>query len=161
MAGIAAQLPHLALVRRTITRDPDLGGEAYDAVAPEKFDQMVDQGAFCIHWGAHDLRYGIPSKVLRDVVAGAEVLANFSRSALLQANAIFPAMTVLNITASDAVLAQRLRGRKRECDAQIAKRLAQAAKPLPAGIDVITLYNDGPLRRTVDAAVKALHPVRA
>ncbi len=148
-------------MRRTITRDPALGGEDYDAVTPAKFDEMVDQGAFCIHWGAHDLHYGIPSQVLRDVAGGAEMLANFSRSALLQADAIFPALTVLNITASDAVLAQRLRGRKRECDTQIAKRLAQAAKPLPTGIDVITLCNDGPLRRTVDIAVKALHPVRA
>jgi len=161
MAGIAAALPAIKLVRRVITRAPDLGGEDYDAVTPEAFQQAVQDGAFCAHWGAHDLYYGIPTHVLDDVQGGADCLANFSRGALDQAAAVFPALVVLNITASPEILAARLAGRNRETIAQITKRLSQAAKPLPDGLNVVTIRNEGALDDAVQAAVRALQPVRA
>ena len=160
MAGMIAARPDMRLVRRTITRAPGLGGEDYDAVTPEAFDAAAQDGAFCVHWTAHGLSYGIPSDVLTDVQRGKDCLANFSRSALEQANAIFPNLTVLNITASPATLARRLAGRGRETEAEIAARLAQADKCLPAGLNVVTITNDGALEDTVTMALAALQPLR-
>lgn len=161
MAGLIAARPDIRLVRRAITRAPSLGGEEYDAVTPEAFEDAVLAGAFCVHWDAHGLRYGIPADALRDVEAGIDCLANFSRSALARADAVFPRMIVLNITASPETLALRLHGRGRETTAEIAARLAQAEKPLPEGLRTVTLANDGPLAETVARALGVLQPARA
>ncbi|WP_424964791.1 phosphonate metabolism protein/1,5-bisphosphokinase (PRPP-forming) PhnN [Dinoroseobacter sp. S375] len=161
MAELVAQWPELCLLRRVITRAPDLGGEAYEAVSPETFERMVAEGAFCVHWGAHTLRYGIPSTAFDQVRAGQWCLANFSRDALVEAARIFPALTVLNLTASPETLAARLATRGRETPQVIAQRLAQADKALPPGLDVITLSNDGALDETVARTLAALQPVRA
>ena len=160
MAGMIAARPDMRLVRRTITRAPGLGGEGYDAVTPETFDAAAQDGAFCVHWAAHGLSYGIPADVLTDVQHGKDCLANFSRSALEQANAIFPNLTVLNITASPDTLARRLAGRGRETEAEIAARLAQADKCLPVVLDLVTISNDGALEDTVTMALAALQPAR-
>lgn len=160
MAGMIAACPDMRLVRRSITRAPDLGGEDYDALTPDAFDAAAKRGAFCVHWSAHGLSYGIPADVLTDVQRGKDCLANFSRSALEQANAIFPNLTVLNITASPATLAKRLAGRGRETEAEIAARLAQADKALPSGLNVVTITNDGALEATIAQALAALQPAR-
>lgn len=156
MDGLNAARPDLRLVRRTITRAPDLGGEAYDSVSREDFDNAA--GAFCVHWTAHGLSYGIPVDVLTDVQRGVDCIANFSRGALTQADAVFPQMLVLNITASPETLAHRLAGRGRETEADIAKRLSQAGKPLPEGLNVVTIHNDGALKDAIAQALAALQP---
>ncbi|KNG94232.1 phosphonate metabolism protein/1,5-bisphosphokinase (PRPP-forming) PhnN [Pseudaestuariivita atlantica] len=156
IAGLAAADPPLRVVRRTITRAPGLGGEAYDAVTPEAFDAMAARGAFCLHWGAHGLRYGLPAATVDDVRAGATCLANLSRGALKEAADVFPAVTVLNLTASPDTLAKRLAARGREETGDIAARLARSGADLPDGIDVITLANDGPLEDTIARARAAL-----
>lgn len=158
MAGICAAYPEIHLVRRVITRAPDLGGEDYDAVSTAQFEEMVKTGAFAVHWGAHDLFYGIPEDVKSHLNMGTDCLANFSRSALQEAAGVFPRLAVLNITASSETLAHRLAARGRETSGEIAKRLKQATKPLPAGLDVIHLANDGPLTETVARAAALLYP---
>lgn len=156
MAGLIAARPTMRLVRRTITRAPGLGGEDYQAVTPDAFDAAARAGAFCIHWDAHGLRYGIPASVLEDVTAGLDCLANFSRAALQRAAEVFPTLIVLNITASSATLARRLAGRGRETEAEIAARLSQADKALPPGLNVVTIANDGALEHTIAQADAAL-----
>lgn len=161
MAGLHAALPNTQLVRRVITRAPELGGEEYEAVSAERFQAMARDGAFAVHWGAHGLQYGIPVTVQDSLEAGADCLANFSRSALEGAAAIFPRFVVLNITATPETLALRLTARGRETADEIAARLAQADKPLPRGLEVLHLPNDGPLAETVAQGVALLQPVRA
>ena len=161
MAGLAAALPALHLVRRVITRDPGLGGEDFDATTPEAFEAAAQDGAFCLHWSAHGLRYGIPAQVRRDVANGADCLANLSRGALTEAASVFPRLLVLDITATPETLARRLAGRGRESATEISARLAQAAKPLPPGLTVVTIPNDGPLQDAVARALTALQPARA
>lgn len=156
MAGIHAAMPQIHLVRRVITRAPELGGEAYDAVTVDTFQTMAQDGAFALHWGAHDLHYGIPVTVKYQLNKGTDCLANLSRKALAEASSVFPRLTVLNITADIETLARRLADRGRESDAEIAKRLAQAEVPLPPGLPVIHLSNDGPLSDTVGRAVALL-----
>lgn len=161
MAGIHETLPHVHLVRRVITRAPELGGEDYDAVSVPEFEALSENGAFAVHWGAHGLYYGIPVSVMERLNEGIDCLVNFSRTALAEAASIFPHFLVVNITAQPETLARRLAMRGRESEAEIAKRLAQAEKPLPQALEVIHLANDGPLSETVAQAVVLLQPARA
>jgi len=161
MQGVAHMVPNLHLVRRVITRAPDLGGEDYDAVRVPQFEQMAQNGAFAVHWGAHGLLYGIPQTVRYQVNKGTDCLANFSRKALQAGADAFPNFVVLNITAELSTLAKRLTARGRESEDDITRRLAEADKPLPDGLNVITLSNDGPLNQTLARAAALLYPVRA
>ncbi|MEO9864623.1 MAG: phosphonate metabolism protein/1,5-bisphosphokinase (PRPP-forming) PhnN [Yoonia sp.] len=161
MAGLHDLMPSMHLVRRVITRAPGLGGEDYDAATPAAFETLVQDGAFAVHWGAHGLRYGIPINVRDRLHTGTDCLANFSRKALSDAAKIFPNFVVLNITASEETLAKRLAARGRESDEDIAKRISVADKPLPAGLKVMHVSNDGPLPTTIAHAAKLLQPVRA
>lgn len=161
MAGVQDALPSLHIVRRAITRAPDLGGEDYTPVTVSDFQKMARDGAFAIHWGAHGLFYGIPADVHDHLGKGTDCIVNFSRKALAEAADLFPRFVVLNITAEPATLAHRLAARGRETEAEIANRLKQAAKPLPDGLNVIHLSNDGPLDETVTRAVAALQPASA
>ncbi len=161
MAGLHQVMPDLFLVRRVITRAPELGGEDYDAVTVPQFQDLTANGAFAVHWGAHGLFYGIPVTVKYQLTKGTDCLANFSRRALIEAADVFPHFVVLNITARPETLARRLDARGRETGTEIADRLAQAEKPLPEGLDVLHLSNDGPLADTVARAAALLQPVRA
>ncbi|KIC41599.1 ribose-phosphate pyrophosphokinase [Ruegeria sp. ANG-R] len=161
MLGLCDMLPDLHLVRRVVTRAPELGGEEYDAVSVGAFEDMAANGVFAVHWGAHGLHYGIPATVGDRLSNGTDCLVNFSRQALRDAAEKFPRLIVLNITAKPETLARRLAARGRESDNEIAKRLAQADKPLPEGLDVITISNDGPLAETVVRAADALQPMSA
>lgn len=161
MQGLAEVMPKLHVVRRVITRAPDLGGEDYDAVSAQEFQNLVRDGAFAVHWGAHGLFYGIPQTVRYQLNKGTDCLVNFSRKALQAGADAFPNFVVLHITAEPETLATRLASRGRESEEDIARRLAEASKPIPGNLEVITLSNDGPLNLTVSRAVALLQPVSA
>jgi phosphonate metabolism protein PhnN/1,5-bisphosphokinase (PRPP-forming) len=135
-------------VRREITRPADAGGEDHVAVSEAEFVSRA--GSYALHWRAHGLGYGIPGDIAEDLAAGRVVVANVSRAVLLDAAARFDVL-VLEITAPPAVLARRLAARGRESEADIAARLARAV-PLPAGLAVVSVSNDG----TVEAGVAAV-----
>lgn len=160
MAAVHAALPQMHLVRRVITRPAEPGAEDHDPVTPDVFRAMVENKAFAVHWSAHGLHYGIPVTVKHRLNKGTDCLANFSRRALPEAALTFPRLVVLNITAQPETLARHLSARGRETQGDIAKRLAQAEKPLPPGLDVLHLPNDGPLFQTVARAVALLRPVQ-
>ena len=160
MEGLAAADPTLYPVRRTITRAPELGGEDYDSVSVEKFNELVAAGHFAVHWGAHDLQYGIPASIQTVLANGQDCLANFSRNALAAGDKAFVHFCVLNITARPETLASRLMARGRESQEQVAKRLAQATKRLPDGLGVMTVSNDGALDTTIAQALSLLQPAR-
>lgn len=161
MQGLSEILPRMHLVRRVITRAPNLGGEDYDAVSELQFQDMARNGVFAVHWGAHGLFYGIPQTVRYQVNRGTDCLANFSRKALRAGADAFPDFVVLNITAQPETLAARLGARGRESEVEITKRLAEAHKPLPEGLDILTVSNDGPLEQTIARAARLLQPLSA
>jgi ribose 1,5-bisphosphokinase len=161
MAGLNVLSPCPAIARRVITRDPALGGEAFDAVSVPAFDAMRDAGEFVLYWGAHGLFYGIRETIRNDLARGQDMLVNLSRTVLTAADAAFPGMVVLNLTASPDVLAERLAGRGRERPQDIAERLSRSVADFPAGLDVRTISNDGTLDATVAVARSALYPERA
>lgn len=160
MRGLHDATPNLHLVRRVITRAPDLGGEAYDAVSAEDFREMALHGAFAVHWRAHGLHYGIPVTIKYHLSRGTDCLANFSRTALAEASTVIASMVALNLTARSDTLAERLSARGREDRGAIARRLSEAEKPLPSGLEVITVPNDGSLDQTVARASALLQQSR-
>jgi ribose 1,5-bisphosphokinase len=162
MAAMIEADPSLVAMRRVITRSADAGGEDYSAVSDQQFAELVDEGAFALHWQAHGLSYGIPAEIeeLREGTTG--VLVNLSRAVLLQAQDCFDGFVVLSVTADPQVLANRLAQRGRENDAEQARRLARAGNPLPDGLThVYQIDNSGVLSDTVDAVLDLLQPVRA
>ena len=162
MQGIAERAPKFELVRRTITRRAHAGGEDFEHVDESEFDRRLKEGAFCLHWRAHGLGYGIPQLVRTDVAGRAWRLVNLSRSVLATAAALFPNFTVIVLSAHPETLAGRLAGRGRESAEDVAQRLARDGPQIPEGIDRIDLSNDGPLEETVAAALMALQvPERA
>ena len=160
MAGLHRSMQRLHLVRRVITRAPELGGEDFDAVSEAEFHDLVRNGAFALHWTAHGLRYGIPTSVKLHLNKGTDCLANVSRRALGEAHRLFPNLVVLSITAKPETLVARLAARGRETPEEIEQRLAVARKPLPKGLQVIPLSNDGPLAQTVATATARLASMR-
>ena len=159
--GMLAANPDLRRVRRVITREAEQTGEDYDAMDPEAFGEAVSAGAFCLHWHAHGLSYGIPLHVLRDVAAGEQCVVNLSRSALREAVALFPSVLALEVTARPETIAARLAQRGRESFDQIRQRIARANYPMPDNVDVIRVENDGTIDDAVRSALSALQPVSA
>lgn len=160
IAGLARAAPELVPVRRAITRPAEPGGEDHEPLSVADFSARRDGGAFCLHWGAHGLFYGIPAGILPDVAAGAQRLVNLSRGVLGQAADLCPALVVLHVTAAPQTLALRLAGRGRESAGEIRRRLARADACLPSVPDIRHLANDGPLEETVARALALLQPVR-
>lgn len=158
MNALCAHLPNLVRVRRVITRDPEAGGEDYHPVSTSDFLNQVQADQFALWWEAHGLQYGIPASVQNDLAAGHDVIANLSRSKLQQAASIFPAFTVLSITAPASVLAKRLAARGRESEEDIATRLARSTLSMPETLPIITLVNDTTLEACVRQAVAQLYP---
>jgi len=158
MAAVAARRPDLYLVRRVITRAPDAGGEAFDAVSVPEFERLRAAGAFALDWQAHGLCYGIPIGIDVALAAGRDVLFNGSRGILAEAAARYPGLRVLHVTARPETLARRLAGRGRETVRQIAARLDRAGYALPPGLRVTEIANDGPLEDAVCALLAALQP---
>ncbi|MEM7423408.1 MAG: phosphonate metabolism protein/1,5-bisphosphokinase (PRPP-forming) PhnN, partial [Pseudomonadota bacterium] len=98
-----AHRPDIRGARRSITRPPAPGTEAFDSISDAGFDAAVAEGAFVLHWEAHGLRYGIPSAAQDTLRGGAHVLANLSRGAVDAARARFDRMRVIVVTASSEV----------------------------------------------------------
>lgn len=161
MAGIVARDPAWRVARRVITRAPGLGGEDYEAVDQAAFARLVAADAFCLHWTAHGLSYGIPDQLRARAQAGETLLVNLSRGVLDRAQAVFAGFAVLRLSARPETLAARLAGRGRETHEEIRARLAQPDAPMPSGLTVMDITNDGPLEDTVRAALLALRGLAA
>ena len=158
MEAARAARPDLCLVRRVITRPEAAGGEAFEGVTEAEFARRKAAGGFALDWRAHGLCYGIPAAVRDDLTAGRTVLFNGSRAMLGAAQAAFPDLTVLMVTAAPEVLARRLAVRGRETEEDIARRLSRRVDPVPEGLPVLVIRNDGALEDAVAAFLAAVQP---
>lgn len=138
-------------VRRVITRAPDAGGEAHEAVTVEEFARRD----LALQWEAHGLRYGIPADVVDDIARGVVVVANVSRMIIAEAVQRFAAR-VIEITAPPDVLATRLASRGRESATDVAARLARDVT-LPDNLIVDRVVNDASLEEGVMRFLAALN----
>lgn len=158
IAGAIALRPDLRLVRRVITRPTEAGGEDFEGVTEAEFATRKARGDFALDWQAHGLHYGVPKA---EVEGPGTVLFNGSRAALPLALKTFPDLRVILVTASDAVLADRLSARGRESAVDIRDRLARAGFALPQGITATTVVNDSTPEVGVSRLLSALQPVSA
>ena len=160
MAGAAQALAgdaRFRFVRRVVTRPAT--EEDHEVIDAEGFAARRDAGGFALHWEAHGLQYGIPAAILDDLALGRAVVANVSRSVLADAADRFPAMAI-EITVSDWVRGLRLRQRGREAAADVTARL-QREVPLPEGLPIFTIVNDGTIAQGIAAFVEFLVNVTA
>ncbi len=155
IAGALRARPDLRLIRRVITRPSDAGGEDFEGVTEAAFAARKARGDFALDWQAHGLCYGIPAA---QVAGSGDLIFNGSRAALPAAQARFPDLRVILVTAPDAVLAARLAARGRETAAAIRDRLSRAAFRLPPGIAATTVLNDTTPEIGIARLLAALRP---
>lgn len=161
MEAAFAARPDLVMVRRVITRPSDAGGEDFDGVSEAEFLARRDAGDFALWWPAHGLYYGIPASIDQALADGRDVVFNGSRGVLAEATQKYPGLTVLLITASPEVLAQRLAARGRETAEDIAARLKRAEFAVPEGLNIAEIRNDGALEDAVARVLDVLQPESA
>jgi ribose 1,5-bisphosphokinase len=152
--------------RRVITRPPG-PGEDHHPVTEEQFAAARARGAYAVWWHAHGLCYGIPAAADVEVRNGRVVVANVSRGALDELARRYRRLVVVLVTVSQEVRAERLRGRGREAEHDIGRRLGRP-DPAPGHRVDAAIRNDGSLetggtqlvRVIRDAARPAADPLR-
>lgn len=142
--------------RRSVTRPLTPGGEAHEPLTHKAFEAALAADEFLLHWRAHGLGYGIRHA---EAPASQVVILSLSRAVLEQAARLRP-LRVIEVTAPPALLAERLARRGREDAASIAARLAREV-PLPAGLHVTRVMNDGPVAEGAARLREALEAVAA
>lgn len=152
--------PTVIFSKRSITRPANAGGEVHTPISDVAFHAHVRNGDYALHWDAHDLYYGVPIAIDDDLQQGRSVVVNVSRAILGHARTTYGDLTVLSITTHPEILAERLRGRGRESEDDIQRRLARAQAMKPNGPDVIEIDNSGLLiegiARFIDAISNAV-----
>ncbi|TBX97334.1 phosphonate metabolism protein/1,5-bisphosphokinase (PRPP-forming) PhnN [Rhizobium laguerreae] len=133
---------NIRFVQRAITRPPSIG-EDHTPMDEDRFERAAGQGAFALHWAAHDMRYGLPVIIDQWLAEGNVVIANGSRAMLGEARRRYPAVEIVSITAAPEVLAQRLAGRGRETDEERRDRMARYAAVSTNLGDVTIIDNSG------------------
>lgn len=141
----------VVFARRTITRpaEPQAAGPGAESHAPAteaQFAALVERGAFAMHWRANGLRYGIPREMEQWLAAGRTVIVNGSREYLPAAQARFPQLEAVHVTAPAPVLELRLRERGRENATEAGQRLARALSlSRVQSAAALEILNDGPI----------------
>jgi ribose 1,5-bisphosphokinase len=145
---------NVVFAQRTITRPATAGGENHVAASVPEFGQLLEAGAFAMHWRANDLCYGIGREIFEQLDSGKTVVVSGSRQHLPHARAAFPQLQVVLVTAAFETLKARLAARGREDATGIERRLNRAAAlELMAGTDAFVIRNDG---RLAEAGEKLL-----
>jgi ribose 1,5-bisphosphokinase len=142
--------PRVRFVRRVITRPAEAGAEDHEAISEAAFAARC----FALQWQAHGLHYGVPADIVEDLARGRIVVANVSRSVIVDAAERYPTR-VIEVTAPPNILAQRLFARGREAADDVAKRLSRTVS-IPNHISVDTIVNDGTLPEAADQFISAL-----
>ena len=156
-------------VRRIVTRPADRASEDHDSLSTAEFDRQERAGGFALAWPAHGLRYGLPASVDTDIDAGRVVVANVSRQIVGEIERRYARTTVVALSATPDIIAQRLAARGREDADAINRRIARMVDADALGPATIRLDNSGPLvlagERLVDilaeAAQRQVWPARA
>jgi guanylate kinase len=130
-ALLAARPNQLVAVSHT-TRTPrpnELEGRDYYFVTPARFHELREQGAFLENASVFDNLYGTGKAQIEDkLAAGKDVLLEIDWQGAQQVRRAMPACkTIFILPPSRAMLEQRLRERRTDSPATIARRLADAA----------------------------------
>lgn len=155
LAWLKNQLPlndtSLYWARRSITRAVTKEGEQHESLDMATFTALLKDGAFAMHWHANGLAYGIRHQELEPLKRNRWVLMNGSRTHWPEVRQHFEPCYGVLITASPAVLRQRLMRRNRETPSDIETRLARLAGHADSSAHC-TIQNN----TTLEAAGKSL-----
>lgn len=143
-------------VRRDITRSASAIGEDHNALSNAEFVERLARGEYALHWGAHDLLYGLSHAELSALEHGKSVIANGSRSVLGEARETFKPLAILSVTADETLLRQRLEARGREDSSDIERRIERAKAFNVTGDDVLTICNNGSVKEGVAQTLEGL-----
>ena len=151
--------PRVRFARRIVTRAALIGSEDHDSVDQGAFARAEADGAFCLSWAAHGLRYGLPRSIDADLEVGRTVVANISRRSLADAAVAFGRLHVVEVTTTPDVLLKRLFARGREPEDQIRSRLDRSEiLTLPPGTaDHLRIDNSGSVEVATDVLVDYLN----
>ncbi len=152
--GLLAGDARVRFVRREITRPATPGGEDHLPVDRATFEARRDAGLYALWWEAHGLAYGIARDIEADLARGVVVVASVSRAVIAAAARRYP-VRVVEITAPREVLAARLAARGREGAEDVARRLDRSVT-FPAGIELVTVMNDGTVAEGAAKLLQAL-----
>ena len=113
------------------TRRPRVGevdGRDYHFVTPERFEAMLESGAFLEHALVFDHRYGTGREEVERLTAeGCDVVLEIDWQGAQQVRARMPeCISVFVLPPSLAELERRLRGRSTDCEQTILRRLGDA-----------------------------------
>lgn len=133
LAYARARLPEgkQVFAHRYITRPAEAGGENHVALSENEFLQRERAGCFILAWERNGLHYGIGIEIRMWLDCGLDVVVNGSRAVLPRAQALFPTLIPIWITAPSQVLARRLAQRGRESREEILARLAHVEEFVP------------------------------
>ena len=146
--------------RRVVTRTAMADAEDHDSMSDMAFAHAVAKGDFALWWEAHDNSYGIPASIENDLAAGRTVVFNCSRAALAEAVERYPLVTAIEISATPAILVERIVARGRETREEAMARVARKPATYPPTLPVIRIDNSGSLELSVNAFAAALRSLR-
>jgi ribose 1,5-bisphosphokinase len=150
--------PDIIFVRRVITRTSDGVSEDHDTLTPQAFEAARTAGLFCLSWRAHGLLYGLPHSALDAVRRGDAVVANVSRTVLVDAVQTFDRLAVVEITADPEVLVERIAARGRESEEDARERVARSVtlRVPPTACSYVQINNSGPMEIARERLVRSL-----
>jgi guanylate kinase len=130
--AMLAARPELAVSVSHTTRTPrphEVNGRDYHFVSRPDFDRLVAAGAFLEYASVFDNQYGTGrEQVLAQLDAGRSVLLEIDWQGARQVRLRFPeCVSIFILPPSRAALEERLRSRRTDSDAVIARRLRDAA----------------------------------
>jgi ribose 1,5-bisphosphokinase len=140
---------------RYITRPAGSGGENHVALSSEEFAARKAASLFALSWQSHGYFYGIGVELDLWLGHGLTVVANIARAAWGEAQARYPGLQGVLVTAAPDILAERLAARGREDDAAIAERLAREIA-LPADATIHRIDNSGDVAVAGEALLRLL-----
>jgi guanylate kinase len=128
-------VPDLAYSISVTTRAPRSGetsGVDFDFVTDDAFRALLESGAFAEWATVHGHLYGTRASALEAALArGADVLLDIDTQGAAQLRARYPeAVLVFIVAPSMAELEQRLRERRSDAEADIARRLRRAREEI-------------------------------
>ena len=151
--------PRFVFARRIITRTADMRSEDHDTLAPEEFTAAAASGTFAMVWQAHGLNYALPASIDADIAAGRIIIANISRQTIDELAARYENFVLVVVSAHRDVIAERLKARGRETDAEIVARLERIAVEDTVRYEAIRLENSGPKEQAGERFVSILEGV--
>ena len=152
-----ASARQLKIPQRYITR-PAHKSEPFISVTSRVFEDLKQQGKFCLNWYVYDTCYGVPVTIFNWLQQGDPVIVNVSRAILPQARDRIPGLKVIFVSVPLETTQQRIKSRNRESlnDPGFKQRLDRALENQTlTGADFV-VDNSGSLEAAADELLNYL-----